>query len=196
MSGSRAVDPVKPGENDQIEILGYENLKDRGWWTGRAGLAMPALMAAIATYMVIGQFAMKVPESVDLPGPQFFPWIVIIALYVLAAVLAVDIIRKPQLPELAPATEPEDLEERAWYTDWRALAWAVGGLVLFIALIVPIGWIISAALMFVMMAHAIGSRRWLMDVLVGFFLSSVIYLIFAVLLSVDLPSGLIFAGGR
>lgn len=196
MSGSRAVDPVKPGENDQIEILGYENLKDRGWWTGRAGLAMPALMAAIATYMVIGQFAMKVPESVDLPGPQFFPWIVIVALYVLAAVLAVDIIRKPQLPELAPATEPEDLEERAWYTDWRALAWAVGGLVLFIALIVPIGWIISAALMFVMVAHAIGSRRWLMDVLVGLFLSSVIYLIFAVLLSVDLPSGLIFAGGR
>ena len=196
MSGSRAVDPVKPGEDDQIEILGYENLKDRGWWTGRAGLVMPVLMAAIATYMLIGQFAMKVPESVDLPGPQFFPWIVIIALYVLAAVLAVDIIRKPQLPELAPATEPEDLEERAWYTDWRALAWAVGGLVLFIALIVPIGWIISAALMFVMVAHAIGSRRWLMDVLVGFFLSSVIYLIFAVLLSVDLPSGLIFAGGR
>ena len=196
MSGSHAVDPVKPGEDDQIEILGYENLKDRGWWTGRAGLVMPALMAAIATYMLIGQFAMKVPESVDLPGPQFFPWIVIIALYVLAAVLAVDIIRKPQLPELAPATEPEDLEERAWYTDWRALAWAVGGLVLFIALIVPIGWIISAALMFVMVAHAIGSRRWLMDVLVGFFLSSVIYLIFAVLLSVDLPSGLIFAGGR
>lgn len=196
MSGSHAVDPVKPGEDDQIEILGYENLKDRGWWTGRAGLVMPALMAAIATYMLIGQFAMKVPESVDLPGPQFFPWIVIIALYVLAAVLAVDIIRKPQLPELAPATEPEDLEERAWYTDWRALAWAVGGLVLFIALIVPIGWIISAALMFVMMAHAIGSRRWLMDVLVGFFLSSAIYLIFAVLLSVDLPSGLIFAGGR
>lgn len=196
MSGSHAVDPVKPGEDDQIEILGYENLKDRGWWTGRAGLVMPALMAAIATYMLLGQFAMKVPESVDLPGPQFFPWIVIIALYVLAAVLAVDIIRKPQLPELAPATEPEDLEERAWYTDWRALAWAVGGLVLFIALVVPIGWIISAALMFVMVAHAIGSRRWLMDVLVGFFLSSVIYLIFAVLLSVDLPSGLIFAGGR
>lgn len=196
MSGSRAVDPVKPGENDQIEILGYENLKDRGWWTGRAGLAMPALMVAVATYMLIGQFAMKVPESVDLPGPQFFPWIIIVALYVLAALLAFDIIRKPQLPELAPATEPEDLEERAWYTDWRALAWAVGGLVLFIALIVPIGWVISAALMFVMVAHAIGSRRWLMDVLVGLFLSSVIYLIFAVLLSVDLPSGLIFAGGR
>ena len=196
MSGSRAVDPVKPGENDQIEILGYENLKDRGWWTGRAGLAMPALMVAVATYMLIGQFAMKVPESVDLPGPQFFPWIIIVALYVLAALLAFEIIRNPQLPELAPATEPEDLEERVWYTDWRAVAWAVGGLVLFIALIVPIGWVISAALMFVMVAHAIGSRRWLMDVLVGLFLSSVIYLIFAVLLSVDLPSGLIFAGGR
>ncbi len=80
MSGSHAVDPVKPGEDDQIEILGYENLKDRGWWTGRAGLVMPALMAAIATYMLLGQFAMKVPESVDLPGPQLFPWIVIIAL--------------------------------------------------------------------------------------------------------------------
>lgn len=196
MSGSRAVTPVNPGENDQIEILGYENLKDRGWWTGRAGLVMPALMAAVATYMLIGQFRMKVPDSVDLPGPQFFPWIIIVALYVLAAVLAVDIIRKPQLPELAPATAPEDLEERAWYTDWCALAWAVGGLVLFIALIVPIGWIIAAALMFVMVAHAIGSRRWLLDVLVGLFLSSVIYLIFAVLLSVDLPSGLIFAGGR
>lgn len=196
MNPQHTVDTVQPGEDDRVEILGYEKIKDRGWWTGRAGLVMPLLMAAIATYMLIGQFTMKIPESVDLPGPQFFPWIIIIALYVLAVILAVEIIKEPQMPTLAPATEPADLEERAWYTDWRALAWALGGLVLFIALIVPVGWIISAALMFVMVAHAIGSRRWLMDVLVGVFLSSVIYLVFAVLLSVDLPSGLIFAGGR
>lgn len=188
--------PVQPGEDTGVEILGYENLRERGWWTGRAGLVVPLIMAGIAVYMIIGQFTMEVPEDVDMPGPRFFPWIIIAALLALAAILAVDIIRTPQLPDPAPAVEPSDLEERAWYTDWKALAWALGGLVAFIVLIVPIGWILSAALLFAMTAHAIGSRRWLFDSMIGLLLSSSIYLVFAVVLSVDLPSGLVFAGGR
>lgn len=196
----RTPTPAHVGEPDHVQILGYEKIKDRGWFTGRAGLIVPLLMAATATYMLIGQFTMDVPEDADKPGPQFFPWLIIAALYVLAALLAGDIIRKPQPPPLAHATQPEDLKEHAWYSDWTALMWALGGLVLFTALIMPVGWILSAALLFVTIAHAIGSRKWLLDTLVGLFLSSTVYLIFAVLLSVDLPTGLIFgsifAGGR
>lgn len=188
--------PIQPGEVDHIEVLGYEKIKDRGWWSGRAGLVVPLLMCAAGVFMLIGQFTMDVPDNADNPGPQFFPWLIITALFVLAVVLTVEIVRKPEMPELAPATTPEDLKERAWYTDWRALTWALSGLVLFTALIEPVGWILAAGLLFVMIARSVGSRKLVLDILIGLFMSSAVYLIFAVLLSVDLPAGLVFSGGR
>lgn len=188
---------VDPGQPIDPEIHGTEQVKERGWWTGRAGLAFPLLMAVIATYMLIGQFAMDVSEDVDRPGPQFMPGLIITALYAIAALMALDIIRKPQMPELAVLTDPDEVGKvHAWYTDWPRLAWAVGGMVAFIALLLPLGWVIAAALLFWCVARSMGSTRVWFDISLALLFSSAIYLIFGVALAVDLPSGMIFGGGR
>lgn len=188
---------VEAGQSIDPKVYGTEQVKEHGWWTGRAGLAIPLLMAAIATYMLINQFTMDVSEDVDRPGPQFVPGLIITALYAIAALLAIDIIRKPQPPEMAVLTDPDEVGTvHAWYTDWPRLAWAVGGMAVFIALLLPIGWILAAALLFWCIARSMGSTRYFFDISLGLLFSSTIYLIFGVALAVDLPSGLIFGGGR
>lgn len=188
---------VEAGQSIDPQVYGTEEVKDHGWWTGRAGLAIPLLMVVIATYMLISQFAMDVAEDVDRPGPQFVPGLIIVALYAIAALLAIDIIRKPQPPEMAVLTDPDEVGKvHAWYTDWPRLAWAVGGFAVFIALLLPIGWVLAAAVLFWCIARSMGSTRYFFDISLGLLFSSTIYLIFGVALAVDLPSGLIFGGGR
>lgn len=171
-----------------------------GWWAGRAGLIFPLILFSFATYLLIGQIAMPVPADIDLPGPRFFPTIVIAALYVLAVVLSVSIIRSPQ-PPLAEATidpegkvRPNPDHSATWFSDWPRLAWAVGGFAVFIALLQPAGWILAAALLFWAVTRALGSQHPLRDVGVALVFSSVLYLVFAGLLSVNLPTGALFGG--
>ncbi|GAA4511259.1 tripartite tricarboxylate transporter TctB family protein [Brevibacterium yomogidense] len=188
---------VEAGQSIDPQVYGTEEVKDHGWWTGRAGLAIPLLMVVIATYMLISQFTMDVAEDVDRPGPQFVPGLIIVALYAIAALLAIDIIRKPQPPEMAVLTDAAEVGKvHAWYTDWPRLAWAVGGFAVFIALLLPIGWVLAAAVLFWCIARSMGSTRYFFDISLGLLFSSTIYLIFGVALAVDLPSGLIFGGGR
>lgn len=202
-SGAAAGDsgPVIPAHTPdaaaEIPVLGTEQIRERGWWTGRAGLLFPLILAALATYMLVGQLMMDVAEDVDRPGPQFMPALIITAMYVLAVLIALDIVRRPQLPEMAVVTDPAEVGKvHAWYSDWPRLAWAIGGVAVFAVLLVPLGWIISAALLFWCIARSMGSVRVLFDISLALLFSSAVYLIFGVLLAVDLPSGLIFGGGR
>lgn len=71
----------------------------------------------------------------------------------------------------------------------RALATIAVALVLEVVLIRPAGFVISAAILFVLVAHAFGSRRIVRDVLVGAALSALIFLLFSRGLGVVLPPG-------
>jgi len=171
-----------------------------GWWSGRAGLVFPLILFVFATYLAIGQIAMPVPEDVDPPGPRFFPAIVIAALYILAVVLTVSLIRAPQPPLRDATIEPEGKvrpnpdHSGMWFSDWPRLAWAVGGFAAFIVLLQPAGWILAAALLFWTIARALGSQHPVRDIGVALVFSSVLYLIFAGVLSVNLPTGALFGG--
>jgi putative tricarboxylic transport membrane protein len=65
--------------------------------------------------------------------------------------------------------------------------------VAFVLLLEPLGWIISAAALFWVVAYALGSRRPLFDIGVGLLFSSIIQLAFGTALGLSLPAGL--AGG-
>jgi len=172
-----------------------------GWWAGRAGLVFPLLMVVFATYLLVGQLTMQVTPDLDPPGPRFFPALVIAALYVLAVVLVIALVRTPQPPvadvdiETRGSVRPRVDDGAAWFTDWPRLAWAVGGFAGFILLLEPAGWIVAGATLFWSTTRALDSRHPVRDVAVAFVFSSVLYLVFAGLLSVNLPAGAIFSGG-
>ncbi len=154
-----------------------------GTGNGLGALVVPAILAIASTLVVIGNLTMDV-RSDDSPGPTFFPWLLAIAGYALAAALAVHYVRNPD--ELARS------ETRfRTYTDWTAAAWLIGGLIAFAVLLDVLGWIIAAALLFWCVTRAFNSRRPLFDASAGLLLSSFVFLIFGVLLDVPLPSGIL-----
>ena len=186
--------------------------------TGLAELVVPAILIAVAIFLIVGTAGMVQPPSVQRPGPTFFPVIVIGLLLVMAALSTVQILRNAAAARRALAERPADLatdhdaltvdldgdpiEEirpepppgrapwpAAAVSDWRALLTVLGSLVAFIVLLRPLGWILAAAMLFWGVAYALGSRRPVFDISVALVVSSVIQLAFGYALGLNLPAG-------
>jgi len=183
---------------------------------GRSELAVVAVLYAVAVFLTIGTATMNVQGSAS-PGPRFFPVLVCIALYAVATALAVQVIRRPNIPDtrihpgrgnfsgamLDDLSGEHGFEEPAepapgsptWktYSDWRTVGLVVGGVVVFTAALNILGWILSAAFLFWVVCYAMGSKRPLFDVGISLLFSSLIQLAFNAGLGLTLPSG--FLGG-
>lgn len=157
--------------------------KPAGTGSGLGALVVPGVLAVASTLVVIGNLSMDVQSS-DKPGPTFFPWLLAIVGYALAAALTVHYLRHPD--ELAR----EETKYRT-YTDWVSVAWIVGGLVTFAVLLDVLGWILAAALLFWCVTRAFASKRPLFDISAALLVSSLVFLVFGVLLDVPLPSGIL-----
>lgn len=183
-----------------------------GWFAGRGELGFVLLLVVFASWMLYGGLTMEVLGS-SRPGPQFFPLLIAGLLYLAAAAIIVSVLRTPRLPDGEPhpgrgnfSTDMlSDLgsidgerarrrfssysEEWATYSDWRTLGQLFGGIVLFIILLNPVGWIISATLLFFIVVRALGSRRTFIDLGVALLFASVIQLAFNDGLGLPLPPG-------
>lgn len=152
--------------------------------TGRSGLVVPGLLVVIGCYMVYGIITMDVPEGAKVPGPKFFPILIAIAIFVLAALLTTALLRHPE-------PVPADEAGHRSYSDWVTVAKVVLGFLAFALLLVPVGWLISAAFLFWIVAHALGSRRPLVDIGISVVFSSCIQLAFGAALGLNLPAGIL-----
>ncbi|MBA2813643.1 tripartite tricarboxylate transporter TctB family protein [Streptomyces sp. KM273126] len=73
----------------------------------------------------------------------------------------------------------------------RAVAGLVGTIVAFIVLLVPLGWLLSGALLFWGVARALGSRRPVFDIFLSIAISSIVQLAFSAGLGLNLPPGVL-----
>lgn len=168
------------------------------------GLTMPAIIAAFATYLLVGILTMTVPANAVFPGPQFFPAIIAGGLYVFAAVLVVSAVKEMRetsaaRPDIAAATadgaggdDPDAATPpRAVRVDVRSLLWVVLSFLAFAFLLDILGWVIAAGLLFWCVARAFGSSKHLGGLIVGLTVSSVAYIGFDMVLGMPLPSGIL-----
>lgn len=155
-------------------------LAERG---GYGVLVVPLVLAVASTLVVIGNLTMEVQSS-DNPGPTFFPWVLAVVGYALAAALTVHYLRNPDEVSRAETTFRT-------YTDWTSVAWIVGGLAAFAVLLDVLGWILAAGLLFWCVTRAFNSKRPLIDLSAGLLISSFVFLVFGVALDVPLPSGIL-----
>ncbi|MFC6146229.1 tripartite tricarboxylate transporter TctB family protein [Corynebacterium nasicanis] len=199
-----------PDLNDEHPELGRAHRW--GWFSGRSELGFVALILVVATWLLTGSFSMDVLGQ-SRPGPQFFPIVVAGILYVAAIAITISVISRPTLPDGEPHPgrgnfSPELLmdisdsdgertrrryskytDEFATYSDWVTVGKVVGGVVLFILLLHPLGWILSATILFWIVAWALGSTRPLIDIGVALLFASVIQLAFNAGLGLPLPAG-------
>jgi len=163
------------------------------------GLTMPVIVAAFATYLLIGILTMRVPEGAAFPGPQFFPGIVTAGLYAFAVSLAVTAVREvrsmpdPLTAELlaAEAADDDAAPPRPVRVDVRSLAWVIVSFFAFALLLDLLGWIIAATLLFWCIARGFGASKPIQMLAVGATLSSLAYIGFDMLLGMPLPSGVL-----
>ena len=75
--------------------------------------------------------------------------------------------------------------------DWVAFAWVSAGLLGYGLAIEHAGFILSSTLLFVLVARGFGSRRWLLNAVVGLVLAVIVYAIFNYGLGLTLPAGIL-----
>lgn len=156
----------------------------RSFMAGRSGLVVAGILALIGTYLTVGIVTMDVPAGAKAPGPTFFPILITIAVFVLAALLAVQTMRKP---EHVPATPGNP----RFHTDWKSLGLVFAAFLAFAVLLAPAGWLISAALLFWGVSRALGSTKPLFDLGLSLVFSACIQLAFGAGLGLNLPGGIL-----
>ncbi|AUS77339.1 tripartite tricarboxylate transporter TctB family protein [Actinoalloteichus sp. AHMU CJ021] len=205
-----------------VESSSGAGTEHRSFWTGRSGLVVAAFLLGLAIFLTYGTLTMEVPPNVSSPGPQFFPTIVTVLTYLLAVLLAVQVIRHPSVPQEETAAEETDgaaeeegagegaeasgeetpasaggagerpaVERYRTHTDWRTVGIVVASFVAFTVLLVPVGWLISGALLFWGVTYALHGKRPLFDASVALVVSSVIQLAFSAGLGLNLPAGIL-----
>ncbi len=157
-------------------------------WAGRSALVVPAVLVVLGLFLVYGIVDMEVTEDTEIFGPKAFPTMVAVVCFAVAALLAVSILRHPDVPE--PMVDADGQVVDGTISNWRATGITVGSFVLFGLLLVPVGWIVSAALVFWGVTVGLGSTRYVFNLLVGLALASVMQLVFAGLLGLSLPPGI------
>lgn len=187
------------------------------WYTGRSELLVAAGVIAVAVLLTVGTVTMTVPEETAFPGPQFFPTIVAVFLYVVGAALAVEVLRSSRrahvaedpteisdemLADLGGLDQTSEIrvvspEERAPddanepRIDWRTLGITIGALAGFALLLSVLGWLITAAALFWVVSWAFGSRRPLFDIAVAALVAALTQLAFGAGLGLSLPAGIL-----
>ncbi|MGW4021105.1 tripartite tricarboxylate transporter TctB family protein [Streptomyces sp. NPDC005009] len=157
----------------------------RSWLRDHSELGVCALLLALGVLVLTDALTMDVDIAQRGPvGPRTVPIVVGAGLLVIAALLAVDVLRGGR--GQAETGEDVDLSEPA---DWRTVSLLAGVFLGAAVLIEPLGFPVAGALLFWGAAFALGSRRLDRDPLIAAVVSFVTYAVFNHLLGVPLPGG-------
>ena len=153
----------------------------------RSELGVAALLVVLGGLVLWD--ASRIPARstpTDPIGPGAVPVLVGVVLLACAVVLAVDVLRGGR----GEAEAGEDVDPDA-PSDWRTILLLVAAFLANVVLIERAGWPVSGAVLFWGCAYALGSRRYVRDVLIAVVLSVLTYLLFARGLGVQLPAGVL-----
>ncbi|MEE4024761.1 tripartite tricarboxylate transporter TctB family protein [Gordonia sp. PKS22-38] len=159
-------------------------------------LIIPAVLVLVGTVVIAGIVTMDEAGDGGLFGAKAFPWIVAGLCYVVAILMAVSVFRPTPRPQSADPGDEADLildhgHAPAEASNWRSVVIVVGGVLLFILILEPIGWLISGTLLFAIVAVGLGARNHIASVLGGLGIASVIQLAFSGLLGIYIPPGIL-----
>src|SRR5699024_10694534 len=101
---------------------------------------------------------------------------------------AYDIWRKPNVISAGEDDEDVDIDAP---TDWAVLGWIGGGLVIYALLMQPAGFIVASGAMFAVASTAMGSRKIVLNAVIGLVLGAVVFFVFDGWLGVRLPDGIL-----
>lgn len=146
-------------------------------------LVFALLMLVLGVLALIGAFSIHVPVGIQV-GPRVFPIAVSVLLIGTALAVVVGALRGDR----AEPEDGEDIDPNA-ATDWITLAKIVAALVAHLLLIDVIGWAPAAAVLFGIVAWALGAKRWWLGFIIGLVVALAVQVVFGGLLGLSLPWG-------
>ncbi len=159
--------------------------------TRQSAVALAVL--AIAGVMMLGAAEISSEAGYAGIGPNFLPWLVAVALALVAAFLWFEA-RSGGFRDM-PDPTGSDVELQS-APCWRGFVWMSGALLLNAALITSIGFILSCTLCFACAAHGLRQaqsgpaqslRSWLTDLGVGLLIAAPVFWMFTKFLAISLP---------
>jgi len=146
-------------------------------------VAIGAGIAALGIGILAGAFFLPAGGGYAQVGPGVVPRIVGVLLIVAGGFL----LREALTGGFRGVDEEA---ERHLPMNWVYFAWASGGIIAYGLLVEHLGFIVAYTILFVMVARSFESKKWLLNVIVGFVLASAIFAIFNYGLGLMLPLGL------
>lgn len=123
-------------------------------------------------------------------GPRVIPYIVGAGLVITGIWLAIDVLRGQLADPEAGGEDSEDVDPTL-PTDWVTVGIVVASLLAYLFLMERAGFVIASTALFVGAAFGMGSRRIVRDLLIGFAVSTVAFIVFTEGLSLRLPAGIL-----
>jgi len=153
----------------------------------RAQYAVCGFLALVGALVIADAARLKhIATSNDPIGPKPVPVLLGVLLLIVAALYAVDVARGGT----GEAEAGEDVDPTS-PVDWRTVLLLIGAFVVNLALIEPLGWVISGALLFWGSAYALGSKHHVRNLFIAAGLSLATFYAFAIGLGVNLPAGVL-----
>lgn len=138
-------------------------------------LAVAVFLAGLAALIFWDTSRLSALPNYSRIGPATVPFVIAVCLFGLAIWTAIAAFRRD-----FPVRERQEISP---------VAWIVGGLVLQLLLLKPLGFSIATGLLFALTAAGFGKRKLWITIPVGIVLCLGVWLIFAGLLQLSLPAG-------
>ena len=148
-------------------------------------LVFTSFLFVVAVTVLVDTFNIKKSNAVGFVGPEVFAYIVGGLLLVLSGAQIIAVLRGER-------GTPEGVEGGVAVSDpnWKAFGLLAGALVLYAFLMPILGFPIMGAVLYFLVAKAIGAKRNLRTALIAVLLSIAIFFAFNEGLQLQLPSGL------
>lgn len=150
--------------------------------TGQLLVAAGVLILGVA--LALGTTQLPEATGYAKVGPRLMPTIVSGGLILLGLVLLKEAL-------FGGFRGVDEAEAAANATDWRAFAWITAGIICNGFLMVPLGFVISGTLLFVLAARGFGNKDWVKNAIIGLIIAIVTYAFFNYGLGLGLPRGVL-----
>lgn len=164
---------------DRVVVLVLDDSPHQG--PDRVEVVVALAAVALGIFVLAGSISIEFGAGYDRIGPRFFPYLVAVGLILSGSFLAREVLRRK-----APLAR-----DVRFQTSWSALGTLTLGLVSSVLLLERAGFILTATLLFWLVARAFESRRPWRDGIVGLLLSVTVYLVFTRGLGLSLPRGVL-----
>ena len=153
----------------------------------RAQYGVCGFLAVVGVLVIVDAARLQhIANSNDPIGPKPVPIVLGVLLLVVAVLYAVDVARGGT----GEAEEGEDVDVTS-SVDWRTVLTLIAAFVVNLALIEPLGWVISGTVLFWGSAFALGSRHHIRNLVIAVALALITFYAFAIGLGVNLPAGVL-----